>query len=136
MFTGVVYAYLFKPSYEISEAIRFVPTGVCGCVPDGYTLRRLAAMTQSQHPGVQITVARNLPSVYISATGSIPGADRAVRSAARDLIAPSTSAGPSTSRGCPPRLPWAMRSLWLDRLLAGLGAALGFLVPPRARSHI
>jgi hypothetical protein len=130
---GVAYAALFKPSYEVSEAIRFVPTGVCGCVPDGTTLRRLGALTRSHHPGVQVTVARSVPSVYFSATGSIPSAEQAVSSAAKDIIAPLYIGGPKLVRGIP--APVALGNAvpyGLLGLLAGVSAALGFLVPPKS----
>ena len=140
IFAGVVYAYLFRPSYEVGEAIRFVPAHVCGhqksslvlCAPASSTVRHLAAVTESQHRRVQIIVARGGHSVDISATGSIPGADRAVRSAARDLVAHIGEV--RYLYGVSLRFLSLGNAISFSMLglLAGLSAALGFLVPPRS----
>ncbi|MGN6790945.1 MAG: hypothetical protein ACTHJW_01005 [Streptosporangiaceae bacterium] len=143
MFAGVVYAYVFRPTYEVGEAIRFVPAHVCGhqksslvrCAPASSTVRHLAAVTESQHRGVQIIVARDGHSVDISATGSIPGADRAVGSAARDLIARIHIGEVRYLYGVSLRFLSLGNAISFSMLglLAGLSAALGFLVPPRSR---
>ena len=97
----------------------------------------LVAMTAGRHPGSVIHVdgARNRVSVI--ATGSILGADKAVREGVQALVFANYG-----------KFKFLAFDHWVDQkglawgdpvrrgtlgLLAGLSAAVGFLVPPRSR---
>jgi hypothetical protein len=92
-------------------------------------------MVRGQHPGARVTAAGSR-SIYVSANGSLTGSANAVGAAVRELIGHADGrvsymgtgghALVRTSLGNPVHY-------GAVGLLAGLGAALGFLVPPRSR---
>ena len=86
-------------------------------------------MTRDQHPGVRVVAFRG--DVDFSATGNLGSADRAVNLAARKVISANDG---KIKRNLVSNPGQTIPASYLVRgLLAGLGAALGFLVPPRSR---
>jgi ABC-type molybdate transport system substrate-binding protein len=95
----------------------------------------LVAMVRGQHPGVRVSAAGGR-SIYVSANGSLTGSWNAVAATVQELIGHADgkvsylgSGGHAlirTSLGNPVHY-------GAVGLLAGLGAGLGFLLPPRSR---
>ena len=124
-FLGLIAGYafgVFFPRYDVEYAIRLP-------AHSPHSAWDLVRMTHGDHPGVRVVAfGRNID---FSATGSLGSADRAVNLAARKVIAANGGKVRTSFIGNPGRLIPA--SYLLSGLLAGLGTALGFLVPPRAR---
>ena len=69
--------------------------------------------------------------IFFSATGSLGDADRAVNLANKAVVAANEGKVKARELGSAARVPAARYAL--IGLLVGIGAALGFLVPPRSR---
>jgi hypothetical protein len=87
-------------------------------------------MTRDDHPGV-LVVADGGRSISFSARGSLGDADRAVTLANRAVIAANDGKVKARVYGSAVRVPTGRYGLL--GFLAGLGAGLGFLMPPRSR---
>jgi len=87
-------------------------------------------MTRDDHPGVFI-VAHGGRFIDFSATGSLGDAVRVVTLANRAVMAANDGTVKTWFHGRTVRRPTVKYALL--GLLAGLGAALGFLVPPKWR---
>jgi hypothetical protein len=100
-------------------------------------------MTRDDHPGVRVVAYGGhcqgcqwlKRHIGFSATGSVSSRERAVRLAVREVIAANDGKGttwdPLVERV--PRRGHGLSGYALTGLLAGLGAAVGFLVPPKSR---
>lgn len=120
---GVAFGVLF-PSYEIADALELP-------AHSPHSASDVVIMTQDDHPGVRV-VAYGGRLIEFSATGSLRATERAVNLAIREVIAANN--GKVKRRmfhGMTLQLP--LSGYGLKGLLAGLGTALGFLVPPRSR---
>ncbi len=120
---GVVFDVVFPSSYEVADAL-VLPAHSPHSASD------LVSMTRNDHPGV-LVVAHGGRGIFFSATGSLGDADRAVTLANRAVIAANEGKVKAKVYGTAARRPTVRYGL--PGLLAGLGAALGFLVPPRWR---
>jgi hypothetical protein len=99
------------------------------------TARDLVSKVKGQHPGVRVKPTGNR-GIYVSVNGSLNGSANAYEAAVRDLlrhvhgkvftIGRAGDALVRTTLGNPVHY-------GAIGLLAGLSAALGFLVPPRSR---
>lgn len=119
---GVAVA-VFLPRYDVGAGL-MLPAH------SPYSAAYLVRMTRGDNPGVRIDAYRR--SIGFSATGTLSGADRAVGAAIRQVIALNDGKYKRTEPGL------AMRQqnegvYGLFGFLAGLGTALGFLMPPRSR---
>jgi hypothetical protein len=101
-----------------------------------HSAKDLVVMTSGHHPGAQVRADGQ--EVNIEATGTILGADHAMRVAYKEVVA----ANDRKFRFLPYYAHFAdqLELTWGDPvhrglvgLLAGISAALGFLVPPRSR---
>jgi len=97
----------------------------------------IVAMTSGRHPGAQVRASGG-NKISIEATGTILGADHAMRVAYKEVVA----ANDGKFQFLPGYAQFAdqLRLVWgdpvhrgLDGLLAGISVALGFLFPPRSR---
>jgi hypothetical protein len=118
---GVVFDGLFPSNYQVGDAL-VLSAHSPHSAPD------LLSMTRDDHPGV-LVVAHGR-SITFSATGSLGAADRAVSLANRAVIAANN--GKVKARLYGTASPAGGRYTLMG-LLAGLSAALGFLVPSRSR---
>ena len=94
----------------------------------------MVAMTRGEHPGVRVLAAGGRV-VTVSASGSLMGSANAVGAATRELIGYAGgkvmtigSAGHALMRPLGNAVHYGAVGL-----LAGIGAGLGFVVPPRRR---
>ncbi len=125
---GVLATSLGGPSYNASGEIS-LPAHSRESASD------LVAMVKGQHPGVRVIPAGSRV-IYVSVNGSLNGSANAYGAAVRDLL--SHAHGKVFTIG---RAGHALVRTTLGNpvhygllgLLAGLSAALGFLVPPRSR---
>ena len=101
-----------------------------------HSAKELVAMTSGRHPGAQVRADGQ--EVNIEATGTILGADEAMRVAYREVVA----ANVRKFRFLPYYAHFAdqLELTWGDPvhrglvgLFAGISVALGFLVPPKSR---
>jgi hypothetical protein len=120
---GVTFDMFFPSSYEVDDAL-VLPAHSPHSAAD------LVSMTRDDHPGV-LVVAHGAHHIEFSATGSLGDADRAVTLANRAVILANEGKVKARVYGAAIRQPGGRYAL--IGLLAGLGAALGFLVPPRWR---
>jgi hypothetical protein len=137
---GVAFGTLF-PSYD---ATRYsVPAGLLLPAHSPYSGSELEFMTRDDHPGVRVVAygghcqgCRWLKRhIGFFATGSLGSTERAVHLAVKEVIAANDGKVESTWPGEIFRLPprrYGLSGYVLFGLLAGLSAALGFLVPPRS----
>src|SRR5262245_60111221 len=98
----------------------------------------IVAMTKSQHPGVRVFAHSNgrRPTITVSATGSPEGAFNAVSTATTQVIRQADGhfkSALSSFETIQQRPLGNPVHYGMVGLLAGLSAALGFLVPPRSR---
>jgi hypothetical protein len=102
-----------------------------------HSAKDLVAMTSGRHPGAQVRAAGG-NKISIAATGTIRGADEAMRVAYKEVIA----ANDRKFQFLPYYAHFAdqLELTWgnpmhrgLVGLLAGISVALGVLVPPRSR---
>jgi hypothetical protein len=122
LIAGFVFGLLF-PSYEVGDAL-LLPAH------SPHSAWDLVRMTRDVHPGVRV-VAYGARHVSFSATGSLARADRAVNLANKEVIAANDGKVKSMFYGL--AAPFSPVGDGLKGFLAGLGAALGFLLPPRSR---
>jgi len=128
LIVGVMVTPLGGPSYNASGEI-WLPAHSRESATD------LVSMVKGQHPGVRVIPAGSR-SIYVSVNGSLNGSANAYDAAVRDLLGhvhgkvhTVGTAGHAlirTTLGNPVHY-------GAIGLLAGLSAALGFLVPPRSR---
>lgn len=121
---GAAFGVLF-PRYEVDDAL-VLPAHSPHSASD------LVIMTRDDHPGVLVTAHGR--AISFSATGSLGDADRAVTLANRAVIAANEGKVKARVYGSAGRQPLGRYAL--IGLLAGLGAALGFLVPPKWRMTV
>jgi hypothetical protein len=119
---GGVFDVLFPSNYEVADAL-MLPADSPHSASD------LVTMTRDDHPGVLIVAHGG--RFYFSATGSLGDAVTAVTLANRAVIAANDGKVKTWFHGRTVRGPTVKYALL--GLLAGLGAALGFLVPPKWR---
>ncbi|MDR2986604.1 MAG: hypothetical protein LBV34_17375 [Nocardiopsaceae bacterium] len=125
---GVMVTSLGGPSYNASGEIS-LPAHSRESAAD------LVAMVKGQHPGVRVIPAGSR-TIYVSVNGSLNGSANAYAAAVRELL--GHVHGKVDAIG---RAGHALISTTLGNpvhygavgLLAGLSAALGFLVPPKSR---
>ncbi len=130
-FLGLIAGYALTirfPSYEY-DATLFLPAH------SPHSAAALVSMTQNDHPGVRVDA--RLGHIDFSATGSsLGGSDwaaiRAEGQAIRDVIAANNGKVEGVQGGAPAGRFYPL-DYALDGLLAGVGTALGFLVPPKSR---
>jgi hypothetical protein len=139
---GVAFGTLF-PSYD--GARYYVAAGLLLPANSPHSASELVIMTRDDHPGVRVIAyggrcrgCRWLKRhIGFDATGSLSSTERAVHLAIREVIAANDGKVERTWPGeilqLPPRR-YGLSGYGLIGLLAGLSAALGFLVPPR--SHL
>jgi hypothetical protein len=108
--------------YEVGDALQ-LPANSPHSASD------LVRMTRDDHPGVLVEAHRR--TISFSARGSLDDADRAVNLANRAVIAAND--GKVKARVSGSAVPTPLGIDVLFGVLAGLSAALGFLVPPRSR---
>ncbi len=113
---------VFPSNYQVGDEL-VLP------VDSPHSAAELVRMTRDDHPGVRVDSAAR--SISFSATGSLGDADRAVTLANRAVIAANNGKVQTTLPDMPVRAPSGRYALLC--LLAGLSAALGFLVPPKSR---
>jgi hypothetical protein len=135
---GVAVGVLSSPAQAF-----YVETGLLLPAHSPHTASDLTRMTRDDHPGVRITAyggrcqqCRWLKRhIDFSDTGSLRSTERAVHLAIREVIAANDGKGetwdPVVWRV--PRSGHGLVGYGLTGLLAGLGAAIGFLVPPKSR---
>ena len=121
---GIAVGVLF-PRYEVGGGLR-LPAHSPHSAPD------LVNMTRNDHPGVSV-VAYGERNIGFSTTDSISSADRAVNLAYKELVAANDGKIKRVFYGL--AAPLGPDADGLKGLLAGLGTALGFLVPPRSRTR-
>ncbi len=124
-FLGLIAGYAFGvlfPRYDVEYVIQMP-------AHSPHSASDLVRMTRDEHPGVRVVAFRG--GVDFSASGSLGSADRAVSLAARKVIAANNGQVKRSFISNPGRL--LPTSYLLRGLLAGLGTALGLLVPPRSR---
>ena len=95
----------------------------------------LVAMVKGLHPGVRVIAAGDR-TIYVSANGSLAGSANAVGAAVRELIGHADGRVSFLGTGGHALIRTALGNpvhYGVVGLLAGLGVALGFLVPPRSR---
>jgi hypothetical protein len=112
----------FPSNYQVGDAV-VLPANSPHSAAD------LVRMTRDDYPGVRVDYAGR--SISFSATGSLGDADKAVDRANRAVIAANNGKIKTMVHGMSVRVPSGRYALLC--LLAGLSAALGFLVPPRSR---
>jgi hypothetical protein len=138
---GVVFGTLF-PSYDVTRYD--VPAGLLLPANSPHSASELVIMTRDDHPGVRVIAyggrcqgCRWLRRhIGFDATGSLGSTERAVHLAIREVIAVNDGKVDRTWPGEILRLPprrYGLSGYGLIGLLAGISAALGFLVPPRSR---
>jgi hypothetical protein len=136
------------PSYRVIGQPVNVTAGLLLPAHSPYSGSELEFMTRDDHPGVRVVAygghcrgCRWLKRhIGFSAFGSLGDAERAVHLAVREAIAANDGKVEQTWGGAL-RVPRSGHNLTghsltgyvLFGLLAGLSAALGFLVPPRSR---
>lgn len=122
---GVAFGVLF-PSYEVGGELVLPALSP-------HSASDLVGMTWDDHPGVRVDGHGR--SIEFSAAGSPGGAERAVSAAIREVIALNDGKVKRPGPGG-----FAMRQplggYGLFGFLAGLGTALGFLMPPRSRMTV
>ena len=126
---GVMVTPLGGPSYNASGEI-WLPAHSRESATD------LVAMVKGQHPGVRVIPAGSR-TIYVSVNGSLNGSANAYAAAVRELLG-HVHGKVVDAMG---RTGHALIRTPLGNpvhygavgLLAGLGAAIGFLVPPRSR---
>jgi len=139
--SGVTLGTLF-PSYD--GARYHVPAGLLLPANSPHSASELVIMTRDNHPGVRVIAfgghcqgCRWLKRhIGFDATGSLSTTEQAVDLAIREVIAANDGKVERTWPGEIFRLPprhYGLSGYVLLGLLAGLSAALGFLVPPRSR---
>ncbi len=119
---GVAVGVLF-PRYEVGDVL-LLPAH------SPHSASELVIMTQDGHPGVRV-VAYFARHIDFSATGSLASAERAVNQASKKIIAANDGKVKRMSPGYAVQL--GLAGYGLKGLLAGLGTALGFLMPSRSR---
>ena len=122
LFAGFELDMFFPSNYNVGDAL-VLPA------QSPHSASDLARMTRDDHPGVLVVAGRR--SISFSATGSLGDANRAVALANRAVIAANNGKIKTILHGTSVRVPSGRYVLLC--LLAGLSAALGFLVPPRSR---
>jgi hypothetical protein len=119
---GVAFAVLF-PRYEIGA-------GLVQPANSPHSAPELVIMTRDDHPGV-IVDGRGRFIEFSATSGSLSGRWRAVNQATRAVVA-ANNGNVKATHGFAAQLPLA--GLYgLFGFLAGLGTALGFLLPLRSR---
>ena len=130
LMAGYASTYLGGPRYHIGTVL-WLPRH------SAHSPAELVAMTSGRHPGAQVRASGG-NKISIEATGSIEGAEHAVREAYGAVVAANDGqfqflpyyahfADPVGLAGGEPL------HRGMDGMLAGIGAALGFLFPPRSR---
>jgi hypothetical protein len=138
---GVVFGTLF-PSYDVTRYS--VPAGLLLPVDSPHSAADLVRMTRDDHPGVRVIAyggrcqgCRWLKRhIGFYATGSLGSTERAVHLAIREVIAANDGKVERAWLGEILRLPprrYGLSGYGIIGLLAGISAALGFLLPPRSR---
>jgi len=94
-----------------------------------HSASELARMTRADHQDVRVDAYKG--SLSFSATGSPDDAYRAVNLANKAVIVANNGKIKARIFGTTPRVPSGRYAL--IGLLAGIGAAIGFLVPPKRR---
>jgi len=120
---GMAFGAVF-PRYQVDYAI-LLPAHSPHSASD------LVRMTRDDHPGVRVVDYR-LNVVEFSAIGSLASAERAVNLAARDVIAANDGKVKTRFISNPGQIPQPAFYALIG-LLAGVGIALGFVVPPKSR---
>ncbi len=95
----------------------------------------LVAMVRDQHPGVRVIPAGSRV-IYVSANGSLAGSANAVGAAVRELMGHTDSNVSVMGRAGHALIRTTLGNrvhYGAVGLLAGIGAAVGLLVPPRSR---
>ena len=118
---GIAFGVPF-PSYDVDGGLVLPPHSP-------HSVSELVRMTRDDHPGVRVDGHGRY--IEFSATGSLSGAWRAVSQATREVIAANNGKVKGFEYGRAERIP--LSGYGLFGFLAGLGTALGFLVPPRWR---
>lgn len=119
---GGVFDVIFPSNYEVADAL-ILP------VHSPHSASDLVRMTRDDHPGVSVGAHGRV--IDFSATGSLGEAGRAVTLANRAVIEANDGKVKAWFHGLTGRRPTVKYTLL--GFLAGLGAALGFLVPPKWR---
>ncbi len=119
LITGYAFGVLF-PQFDVEYAIKLP-------AHSPHSASDLVRMTRDEHPGARVVAFRG--GIDFSATGNLGSADRAVNMAARKVILANDG---KVKRSLISNPGQEIPASYLVRgLLAGLGTALGFLVPPR-----
>ena len=95
-----------------------------------HSAAHLVRITRGDHPGMRVDAYRR--SISFSATGSVRSAWRAVNQATREVIALNHGKVGHPEGGFAVRQ--SLFGYGMFGFLAGLGTALGFLMPPRSRA--
>ena len=128
---GLAFGALF-PSYYVTGY--YVNAGILLPAHSPRRASDLTLMTRDDHPGVRV-VAYGGRHIGFSATGSLGSTERAVNLAVREVVAANDGKVKRTWDGLVFRLPprhYGLSPYGLTGLLAGLGTALAFIVPPKA----
>jgi hypothetical protein len=128
MVVGVMVTPLGGPSYNASGEIWL-------SAHSWQSASDLVAMVKGQHPGVRVIPAGSR-TIYVSVNGSLNGSAKAYGAAVRELLGHAQGKVDAMGRvgHALIRTPLGNRVHYgLVGLLAGLSAALGFLIPPRSR---
>ncbi|MGN6681846.1 MAG: hypothetical protein ACTHKL_29130 [Streptosporangiaceae bacterium] len=129
-FVGLIAGYALTirfPSYELDATLILPAHGP-------HSAAALVSMTRDDHPGVRVDACPG--HIDFSATGSsLGGSDRAAIRAESQAIREVIAANNGKVEGVLPSLAGRFYPLdyALDGLLAGVGIALGFCLPPRSR---
>jgi hypothetical protein len=97
----------------------------------------LVAMVRGQHPGVRVIAGRGSRVIYVSANGSLTGSANAVGAAIRKLVGHTDGkvGGVGSAGHALVRTTLGNRVHYgAVGLLAGIGLALGLLVPSKSRA--
>jgi hypothetical protein len=138
---GVTLGTLF-PSYDLTRY--YVSSGLLLPANSPRSASELVIMIRNDHPGVRVIAygrhcqgcQRLKRHIGFDATGSLGSTEMAVHLAIREVIAANDGKVERTWPGEIFRLPprrYGLSGYVLLGLVAGLSAALGFLVPPRSR---
>ena len=121
--TGIAVDVLFPTSYEFGDTL-VLPAHSPHSASD------LVRTTRDDHPGV-LVIAHGARHIEFSATGSLGVTNRAMTLAKKAVIAANDGKVKTWFPDLTVRRPTVRYTLL--GLLAGLGTALGFLVPPLSR---
>jgi hypothetical protein len=119
---GGAFDMVFPSNYVVADAL-ILPAHSPHSASD------LVRMTSGDHPGVFVDAHGR--AIDFSATGSLGDAGKAVTLANRAVVAANDGKVKTWFHGLTERAPTVKYALL--GLLAGVGAALGFLVPPKWR---